>query len=132
MVAPEIPARPAGRAATGHWSWATRTRRTRRIASAAIAFAGLLDVASAITPPLRDRLHALLLLVPLAASQAAAALVGLAGIALLMLARGIRRGHRRAWQLALLLLMGTFALHILKGGDFEEASIALIVASWLR
>ena len=131
MVAPRLPTHHAVGASSHHWSWATRTRRTRRIASAAIAFAGLLDVASAITPPLRDRLHALLLVVPLAASQTAAALVGLSGLALLMLARGVRRGHRRAWQLAVLLLMGTFALHILKGGDFEEGSIALIVAAWL-
>jgi len=103
----------------------------RRTAATIIALAGVLDLASAVTPPLAARLHDLLGLVPLAVPQAAAALVALAGVALLALARGIRRGQRHAWLAALALLVGSAVLHIIKGGDVEEAIVALGVSGYL-
>ena len=42
-----------------------RTRRVRRWASAAILFAGVIDLLDAITPPLRARLHLVLQFLPL-------------------------------------------------------------------
>jgi lysylphosphatidylglycerol synthetase-like protein (DUF2156 family)/predicted phosphodiesterase len=110
---------------------APRIRLVRRTAATVIALAGLLDLASAVTPPLRDRLHFLLGWVPLAVPQAADALVALAGLALVALARGIRRGQRHAWIAAVTLLLGTAILHILKGGDIEEAFAALAVGAFL-
>ncbi|MCU1485894.1 MAG: hypothetical protein JWN67_2640 [Actinomycetia bacterium] len=105
--------------------------RIRRRAATAIALAGLLDVASAITPPLEDRLQVLLRWVPLAVPEAATALVALAGVGLLALARGVRRGQREAWRVALLLLVGSVALHVVKGADVEEASAAVLVVGYL-
>jgi lysylphosphatidylglycerol synthetase-like protein (DUF2156 family) len=105
--------------------------RVRRRAATAIALAGLLDIASAITPPLEARLQVLLRWVPLAVPEAATALVALAGIGLLALARGVRRGQREAWRIALLLLAGSVALHVVKGADVEEASAAVVVAGYL-
>jgi lysylphosphatidylglycerol synthetase-like protein (DUF2156 family)/UDP-2,3-diacylglucosamine pyrophosphatase LpxH len=110
---------------------ALRPRRVRRLAAGAIALAGILDIASAVTPPLRDRLHVVLRLVPLAVPQVAAALVAFAGLGLLVLARGIRRGQRAAWFAALGILSGSAALHLLKGGDLEEAITALVVVVFL-
>ena len=59
--------------------------------------AGVIDVLTAVTPPLRGRLHLVLELLPYVASQTAGALVALIGIGLLALARGVRRGQRRAF-----------------------------------
>ena len=83
-----------------------RTRRVRRWASAAILFAGVVDLLDAVTPPLRSRLHAVLEILPLRASVAAGALIAIAGLALIALGRGILRGQRRAWRVAVVLLSG--------------------------
>ncbi len=104
-----------------------RTRRIRRLASIGILLAGLVDVLDAITPPLRGRLHILLEFLPLRATVAAGTLVALAGLALIALGRGILRGQRLAWQVAVVLLSVTLVLHLLAGGDFEESVLALIV-----
>ena len=106
-------------------------RRVRRVAAAACAATGIVDLLSAVTPPLRQRLDALRAVVPLVVPQAAAVLVALAGLALLLLARGIRRGQRHAFELALALLTGSAVLHVLKGLDPEESAIALVVAGFL-
>lgn len=106
-------------------------RRVRRVAATAIALAGLLDLASAVTPPLVERLGALERLVPLAVPQAATALVAFSGLALLLLARGVRRGQRQAWSIALVLLSGSTMLHLAKGIDLEEAVAAAIVVAYL-
>ncbi|HXW34790.1 MAG TPA: hypothetical protein VEJ87_09455, partial [Acidimicrobiales bacterium] len=70
-----------------------RSRRARRWGAAAIAVTGAVDLLSAVTPPLRERLHLVLQVLPLGATQLAGALVALAGIGLLVLARGVRRGQ---------------------------------------
>jgi lysylphosphatidylglycerol synthetase-like protein (DUF2156 family) len=104
-----------------------RTRRVRRWASAAILLAGIVDLLDAITPPLRGRLHLVLEFLPLRASEAAGALIAIAGLALVALGRGILRGQRRAWRVAVVLLSGTIVLHLIAGADFEESLIALAV-----
>ncbi|MCU1380691.1 MAG: hypothetical protein JWN29_3674 [Acidimicrobiales bacterium] len=140
MVAPRLPAteRPH---LVGSWpggdSWPEveaplhRLTRVRRRAAAAIAVAGVLNVASAITPPLEDRLQALLRFVPLAVPETATALVAMAGIGLLALSRGVRRGQRQAWRVALALLAGSIVLHVVKGADIEEAATALVAGAYL-
>ena len=104
-----------------------RSRRVRRWASFAIALAGFTDLLSALTPPLRARLHHVLQLLPLAATQAAGALVAIAGIGLLALARGVRRGQQRAWRIATVLLGITLVLHVVRGGDLEESLLSGVV-----
>ena len=104
-----------------------RTRRVRRWASAAILFAGVVDLLDAITPPLRGRLHVVLEILPLRASVAAGALIAMAGLALVALGRGILRGQRRAWRVAVVLLSGTIVLHLIAGADVEESVFALAV-----
>ena len=104
-------------------------RRIRRRAAAVLAAAGLVNLASALTPPMRDRLGDLLGWVPLVIPQTATAGVALAGLALLMLSRGVRHGQRPAWGLALALVFLSAVLHVLKGVDVEEAAI-LLGAGW--
>lgn len=108
-----------------------RTRRVRRIASAAILIAGVIDLLDSVTPPLRARVHVLLQFLPLRATVAAGALVALAGLALIALGRGILRGQRRAWRVSVVLLAGTLVLHIIAGGDIEESFLALVVLAVL-
>jgi lysylphosphatidylglycerol synthetase-like protein (DUF2156 family) len=133
---PERPARVAVFPAGETWpppeeAALDRRVRIRRRASLLIAAAGVLDLLSAITPPLEQRLHSLLNLVPLAVPQTATALVTLSGLGLLALARGVRRGQLRAHRVAVALLVGSFLLHIVKGFDVEEAAAAGIVAAYL-
>ena len=106
-------------------------RRTRRIAATAIAFAGVINLASAVTVPLASRLGALRRFAPIAVPEAAAVLVALAGVGLIFLARGVRRGQRHAWALALALLLVSVAGHVLKGLDIEEATLTLLAAVFL-
>ena len=71
-----------------------RTRRVRRWASAAILFAGVIDLLDAVTPPLRGRLHVRAASSSRSgASVAAGALIAMAGLALVALGRGILRGQ---------------------------------------
>ncbi len=104
-----------------------RTRRVRRWSSAAILLAGIVDLLDAITPPLRGRLHLVLEYLPLRASEDAGALIAIAGLALLALGRGILRGQRRAWRVAVVLLSGTIVLHLVAGADFEESLLAAAI-----
>jgi lysylphosphatidylglycerol synthetase-like protein (DUF2156 family) len=104
-----------------------RTRRVRRLASAAILVAGAIDLLDAITPPLRARLHVVLAVLPLRASELAGALVALAGMGLLALGRGVLRGQRRAWRVCVALLAVTLFLHLVAGGDVEESLFALAI-----
>ncbi|MDQ1518630.1 MAG: lysyl-tRNA synthetase, class, partial [Actinomycetota bacterium] len=106
-------------------------RQARRRAAALIGGVGLMDLLSALTPPLRGRLHAVLGVLPLTLPTTAAAAVGLAGLALLLLARGVRRGQRRAWTAAVALLAASGLLHLVKGVDVEEAVVSLAAAVWL-
>jgi lysylphosphatidylglycerol synthetase-like protein (DUF2156 family) len=105
--------------------------RVRRRAGVAVAVGGLLNVISATTPPLELRLHSLLRWVPLAVPQSATALVAMSGVGLLALGRGVRRGQRDAWRVALALLGGSVVLHLVKGVDVEEAAIAGAAAAYL-
>ncbi|MCU1353905.1 MAG: hypothetical protein JWM05_3114 [Acidimicrobiales bacterium] len=108
-----------------------KRNKVRRYGATLIGAAGVIDLLSAITPPVFKRLDELTTVVPLAVPQTAAVLVALSGIALLLLARGVRRGQRHAWGLALFLLMVTSVLHLAKGLDIIESVIALAAASYL-
>ena len=108
-----------------------RSRRIRRWAAGAIAFAGAVNLLSAVTPPLRERLHVVLQIVPLGVTQAAGALVALSGVGLLILARGVRRGQQRAWAISIGFLAGTLVLHLFRGGDLEASLLHAVVLMFL-
>lgn len=108
-----------------------RRDRVRRRAAVAIAVMGLIDLVSGVTPPLGDRVADLRGWVPFTVPEASAMLVTAAGLALVLLAGGLRRGHRRAWATSLALLVLSAALHVVKGLDVEEAVAALAMAGYL-
>ncbi|MGD1011749.1 MAG: phosphatidylglycerol lysyltransferase domain-containing protein [Acidimicrobiales bacterium] len=111
-------------------------RRVRRLTALGIAILGLADLISAVVPPqVRGRLHPLLGYIPLGASEAAGALVALAGVGLLVLARGVLRGQRLAWLVSVLLLAGTVALHLIRHGEVVQSTAALVLIAvlwWTR
>ncbi len=104
-----------------------RTVRSRRIGAGLLLVAALVNLGSALTPPLRARIQALAedAGYPLALHEAATAFTAVTGIVLLQLARGVRRGQRWAWAAALALLALSAAGHVLKGLDIEEAVLSL-------
>src|SRR5262249_50249192 len=62
--------------------------------------------------------------------EAARVLTVVFGIGLIWLSRSLARRRRRAWQLAVAVVVASAAAHLAKGLDFEEAatSVLLLVA----
>ena len=83
---------------------------------------------SAITPELGRRLRLLTRVAPHAIPGLASATVVPVGVVLVLSARGLARGSRRGWQIAVPMLLTSAFLHILKGLDYEEASAVGLVA----
>jgi lysylphosphatidylglycerol synthetase-like protein (DUF2156 family)/UDP-2,3-diacylglucosamine pyrophosphatase LpxH len=106
-------------------------RRARRLAAAGLGAVGLVDLLSALTPPVRDRLRGLVEVLPLEIPQAAAVATALSGIALLFLAGGVRRGQRRAWTIACAVLGASMVAHLAKGADVEEALVSGLALAFL-
>ncbi len=108
-----------------------RRRSVRRLASGLIFLDGLINVAAAAAPPLRNRLHHVLSVLPLGVAQSAAAATALAGVALIMLARGVRRGQRRAWFLTSATLAVTVIAHLARGASLLSPVLASAILALL-
>jgi lysylphosphatidylglycerol synthetase-like protein (DUF2156 family) len=108
-----------------------RLRLVRRVAAGALVLAGIANVAVAVSPPLRTRLHAVLGVLPIGVSQTAAALLALTGVALLMLARGVRRGQHRAWVVAVLVLAASVVGHVARSASVPGTLVSVGVLAFL-
>src|SRR5712691_642598 len=107
----------------------TQPRSWAPIGSAiGVALAGLIDILSAVTPEITERLFRVERFVPSAVPRVASAGVAAAGVILLLVARGLARRTHRAWQIAVWLLAVSSLLHLVKGLDYEEATITFILA----
>jgi lysyl-tRNA synthetase class 2 len=107
------------------------TRLIPRLAAAAAALVGLINIASALTPNIRWRGHLLLELEPVQAMRLFHALALPAGGTLLLVAPYLLRRRRRAWQAAILLMAALGLFDLLKGLDFEETLISWLAAAAL-
>jgi lysylphosphatidylglycerol synthetase-like protein (DUF2156 family) len=94
-----------------------RVRRIRRLAAVSLFVAGAIDLLSAVTAPLRQHLHLIATYLPVAVVQAAGALTAIAGLGMIMLSRGVLRGQRRSWMVAVALLTASLALHLFHAAD---------------
>lgn len=103
-------------------------QRTMRRALALLVFIeGVFNVIITTFRPLRSHLHLVLEVLPLDVAKDAAALTAVAGISLIMLARGLRRGQRRSWFFAVSILAVTIVAHAVRGGTI----ISLLIAAGL-
>jgi lysyl-tRNA synthetase class 2 len=102
-----------------------------KVLAFATAAVGAVSIVSALTPALTSRSEVIRGVLPEGALQFAGALTLAFGIALLWLSVALARRKRRAWQVAVLLMLGTALSHLVKGLDFEEASASLLVLAGL-
>ncbi len=98
----------------------------------ATALVGLVAVVSAVTPEMADRSRIVRSLLSQGVPSVARTLTIAFGLGLLWLARGLARRKRRAWQLAVVLVVATAAAHLAKNLDFGEAagSLFVVVLLW--
>jgi len=91
------------------------------------AVMGIVNVVSAVTPSLGARLKTLSDVLPLQVGYVGHLAAALAGFALIVLSGGLRRRKRAAWVLSLIVLTASIVSHLIKGLDYEEASLSLLL-----
>ena len=101
------------------------------VASALVALMGMISVFSALTPSLGSRLVIIDPLLTTGIRHGARLAAALSGFFLILVSNGLRRRKRVAWLISMLLLTIALASHMLKGLDYEEASVALALIIWL-
>ncbi|MCS7221036.1 MAG: phosphatidylglycerol lysyltransferase domain-containing protein [Anaerolineae bacterium] len=106
-------------------------KRSVQIAALLTGLMGFINVLSSVTPSLADRLELLRRFLPLVVRHGSHFATTIAGFALLLLARGLWRRKHIAWQLTFVTLVVSAFGHLLKGLDYEEATLAIALASWL-
>ena len=106
-------------------------RRRRRWAVLAISVVAFADVVGAVVPRTRGHLAILERNFPLGLSEGGRALLLVAGLLLLLLARGLARGYRRAWVGALFLTVASAVLHLAGNLDLIAAGLALVPPVYL-
>jgi phosphatidylglycerol lysyltransferase len=99
-----------------------------RFTAILVALVGVVNVLSAVTPSLMDRLEVLRQYLPLEVRHGGHLTAALAGFALLVLAQALSRRKRVAWVLTLIVLGISAISHLIKGLDYEEASLAVGLA----
>ncbi|HEY7059577.1 MAG TPA: phosphatidylglycerol lysyltransferase domain-containing protein, partial [Vicinamibacterales bacterium] len=114
-------------------AWATRRSSqrvevARRIVAGLVGGAGTLIMLSSASPALYARLLVLERVMPLPLVEAGHVTAALAGLLLLVLARGLARGYRAALRATVVLLLLAAGASILKGLDWEESLILGSVA----
>ena len=102
-----------------------------RVMALLTAGMGVVNVLAAVRPSMQSRLRLLEQYSPLQVTHGGHLTSALAGFALLMLASGLWRRKRVAWLLTLLVLLASIVAHLLKGLDYEEASLAAILSAVL-
>jgi lysylphosphatidylglycerol synthetase-like protein (DUF2156 family) len=92
----------------------------------AAAAVGLIGIAPALTPEFANRSDFVRGVLPPVVPEAAQVAALTFGLALVWLSRLLGRRRRRAWQLAVVLVIGISLAHLAKGLDFEEAAVGLL------
>jgi phosphatidylglycerol lysyltransferase len=92
---------------------------------------GVVNVLSAITPSLADRLKIIESFIPFGITTGGHLTSALAGFALLVLSIGLSRRKQLSWVLTLAVLVISILVHLLKGLDYEEAFLALLLTGLL-
>jgi len=97
-----------------------------KLISLLTAAMGIVNVLSAVTPSLKDRLKLLEQYSPFGISHGGHLTSALAGFALLLLAISLWRRKRIGWVLTVTILCISIPTHLIKGLDYEEAILAAL------
>ena len=108
-----------------------RQRAIRRLVSGIIFLDGLVNLVVTAVAPLRSRLLAVETYLPLGVAKSAAALTALAGILMIMVARGLRRGQRRAWTVTVVVVAATSIAHLIRAGSLVSPLLAVAILTLL-
>jgi lysyl-tRNA synthetase class 2 len=103
-------------------------RAQARLIGCFVAGVGLINVGSALMPEAESRLEWVRGFLTPSVVDSADGATALAGLALLLIGRGLVHRRRFAYRIALVLLGISVITHVLKGLDIEEAVIALAAA----
>jgi lysylphosphatidylglycerol synthetase-like protein (DUF2156 family) len=98
-----------------------------RLLAWAAAFVGIVGLVSALTPEMADRVEMIGGILPPGWPEAARVLTVTFGLGLIWLSRSLAKRRRRAWQLAVAVVVASAVAHLAKGLDFEEAAISLLL-----
>lgn len=101
------------------------------LVSVLTAAMGVINVLSAVTPSLRERLRLLRLYSPFSITTGGHLTSALFGFALLLLSASLWRKKQIGWWLTLIILIFSIPIHLLKGLDYEEATFAALLAALL-
>lgn len=117
-------------------SFSTEKQTTARVWNVRViailtALMGMVNILSAVTPSLSNRLAIVAQFSPLLIRRGSHLTAALAGFALLLLASSLWRHKQTAWLLTLLVLVISAVSHVVKGLDYEEATLAAGLAIWL-
>src|ERR671931_1764624 len=97
------------------------------VLAVAAAAVGLVGIVSALTPEFADRSDFVRGVLPPGVPGAARVLALAFGLGLVWLSRLLARRRRRAWHLAVALVIGISLAHLAKGLDVEEATLGLFL-----
>ena len=100
-------------------------------AAALVGLMGVVSVISGLTPSLPQRLEVIDPLLSEGVRHGARLAAVLSGFFLILISNGLRRRKHLAWIIAIALLVLSAATHLIKGLDYEEATIALVLVGWL-
>ena len=91
------------------------------------AIAGLISIISALTPEAADRVRLIGGVLPPGVPDAARTIALALGLGMIFFSRGLARRKRRAWYLAVAIVIASALAHLAKGLDFEEATVHLLL-----
>jgi lysyl-tRNA synthetase, class II len=97
------------------------------VAALLTALIGLSDILNIFRPDLVHRLHKFVYLVPGTLTTVARSADVLIGLMLLMLAHGLRRRKRRAWQAVIMLLAFDIAIHFIHAQRIYTSIVSLVL-----
>jgi lysyl-tRNA synthetase class 2 len=108
-----------------------RRPKAESLLASAAAVVGAIGVVSALTPAMANRSDFVRGVLPPGIPTAARIGALAFGIALVWLSRSLARRRRRAWLLAIAIVIASAAAHLAKGLDVEEAVISLALLAAL-
>lgn len=107
----------------------TNKKWQAQILAILVVMVGLLNLTSAFHPFIPGRLRLLQEFLPLFLIHGSRNLVVLVGFLLILIARGILHQKKTAWWVTFILILTSSGLHIIKGLDFEEAVVSVIIVA---